>query len=88
MIKFQLFLFMLVLEILFHLIKSKPEIKGLAIFDYCYFYSAYSDDATFSLQDTISLKHMIDTFFSYFSQLKRNLTEFNLRVWSLERRFK
>ena len=30
------FLFILVLEILFHLIKSKPEIKGLTAFDHCY----------------------------------------------------
>ena len=29
-------LFVLALEILFHLIKSKSEIKGLAIFDHCY----------------------------------------------------
>ena len=34
--QFQLFLFILVLEILFHLIKSKPEIKGLTAFDHCY----------------------------------------------------
>ena len=33
------FLFILALEILFHLMKLKPEIKkGLAIFDHCYFY--------------------------------------------------
>ena len=30
------YLFILALEILFHLIRSKPEIKGLAIFDHCY----------------------------------------------------
>ena len=69
------YLFILVLEILFHLIRSKPEIKGLAIFDHCYLYSAYADDTTFFLQDTISIKHMVDVFylFSYFSGLKPNL---------------
>ena len=69
------YLFILALEILFHLIRSKPEIKGLAIFDHCYLYSAYADDTTFFLQDTISIKHMVDVFylFSYFSGLKPNL---------------
>ena len=69
------YLFVLALEILFQLIKSKPEIKGLTIFDHCYLYSAYADDTTFFLQDTISIKHMVDVFylFSYFSGLKPNL---------------
>ena len=68
-------LFILALEILFHFIRSKPEIKGLAIFDYCYLYSAYAEHTTFFLQDTISIKHMVEAFylFSYFSGLKRNL---------------
>ena len=68
-------LFVLVLEILFQLIKSKSEIKGLTIFGHCYLYSAYADDTTFFLQDIISMKHMVDVFclFSYFSGLKPNL---------------
>ena len=72
------FLFILALEILFHLIKSKPEIKGLAIFDHCYLFSAYADDAAFFLQDTIYIKQtwlMLFNFFSYFSGLKPNLTK-------------
>ena len=60
------YLFILALEILFHLMRSKPEIKGLAIFDHCYLYSAYADDTTFFLQDTISIKHMVDVFLSFF----------------------
>ena len=64
------YLFVLALEILFQLIKSKPEIKGLTIFDHYYYYST-----TFFLQDTISIKHMVDVcyLFSYFSGLKQNL---------------
>ena len=46
------YLFILACKILFHLTRSKPKIKGLAIFDHCYFYSVYADD-TFLLQDTI-----------------------------------
>ena len=71
------FLFILALEILFILIKSKPGIAGITIFDYNYLYSAYTDDTTFFLKDIISLKHMVDTFhfFWYFSGLKPNLTK-------------
>ena len=57
------FLFILALEILIILIKSKPEIEGMTIFDYNYLYSAYADDTTFFLKDIISEKHMVDTFF-------------------------
>ena len=60
------YLFVLALEILFQLIKSKPEVKGLTIFDHCYLYSAYADDTTFFLQDAISIKHMVDTFDLFF----------------------
>ena len=56
------YLFVLALEILFQLMKSKPEIKGLTIFDHCYLPSAYVDDTTFFLKDTISIKHMVDVF--------------------------
>ena len=60
-------LFILALDILY-LIRSKREIKGLAIFDHCYLYSAYADNTTFFLQNTISIKNMVDAFylFSYF----------------------
>ena len=41
------FLFILALEILFLLIKTKPEIAGPTIFDHYYLYSAYADDNVF-----------------------------------------
>ena len=66
--QFRFFLFILALEILFILIKSKPEIEGMTIFDYNYLYSAYADDATFFLKDIISVKHMIDISFFRTSQ--------------------
>ena len=71
------FLFILALEILFLLIKAKSDIAGLTIFDHCYLYSAYADDTTFFLKDTISIKNMVDTFhlFSEFSGLKPNLSK-------------
>ena len=60
------FLFILALEILFFLIKTKPEIAGLTVFDHCYLYSAYAHDTTFFLKDTNSIKHMVDTFHLFF----------------------
>ena len=70
-------LFILALEILFLLIKTKLEIAGLTIFDHCYLYSAYADGSTFFLNDTISIKNMVDAFhlFSKFSGLKPNLSK-------------
>ena len=66
------YLFILALEILFHLIRLKPEIKGLVIVDHFYLCSAHVDDTTFFWQDNISIKRMVDAFclFSYFSGLK------------------
>ena len=72
------FLFILALKILFLLIKSKPEMAGLTIFDHCYIYFAYADDTTFFLKDTISIKNMVDTFHFFFadvSGLKPNLSK-------------
>ena len=75
------FLFVVVLEVLFILIKSKPEIEGMKIFDYNYFYSAYADDTTFFLKDVISIKHMVDTwFFFILSRLKPNLRKSEVSV--------
>ena len=76
------YLFILALEILFHLIRLKSEIKELAIFDHCYVNSAYADDTTFFLQDTISIKHIVDIFFVLFITLKKI---WNCRYWSPKR---
>ena len=62
-------LFILALEILFLLIKAKPDIAGLTIFDNCYLYSAYADDTTIFLKDTISIKNMVDTFHFFWTSL-------------------
>ena len=76
------FLFILALEILFLLTKTKPEISGLTILDHCYIYSAYADDTTFFLMDTTSVKNMVDTFhlFLEFSGLKPNLSKWEITV--------
>ena len=71
--QFQLFLFILAIEVFFPLTKSKPEIEGMKIFDYNYLYSVNADDTTFFLKDITSLKHMVHTFFALF----RIKTKFN-----------
>ena len=55
------FPFISALDILFILIKSKPEIERMTILDQKYLYSAYVDDATFFLKNIIFTKHKIDT---------------------------
>ena len=69
-------LFVLALEISFLLIKLKPEIERMTVFDYNHLYSAYTDDTTFFLKDVISIKHMVDTL-DFFSVLFRIKTKFN-----------
>ena len=67
--RISVFLFILVLEILFPLIKTTSDIAGQANFDHCYLYSAYADDTTFFLKYTISKKNMVDTFHFFWTSL-------------------
>ena len=60
----------LALEILFFLIKLKPDIEGLATFYFNYLYFTSADDTTLFLKDIISIKQLIETYFSHFSGLK------------------
>ena len=71
------FLFILALEILFILLKPKPEIERMTIFDDNYHYYVYADDTTFFLTNIISVKHMVDTFLFFFFILFRIKTKFN-----------
>ena len=63
------------LEIIFAMIKSNPDIKGLNLFNHNYLYTAYADDTTFFLNDQKSIRELIETFklFSKFSSLKPNI---------------
>ena len=67
------YLFILVLEIVFHLIKQNKDIHGLTFF---FFYTAYADDTNFFLKDKESVKKVMNIFdaFSIYSGLKPNLT--------------
>ena len=54
------------LEILFLLIKSKPEIEQITIFDYNYLYSANADDTTFVLKNILFLESIWLRLFIFF----------------------
>ena len=74
------YLCILAFEIPFAIIKENPHIEGLNIFDHCYLYSAYADDATFFLKDVNSIKDFISRLnsfhiFSRFSELRPNLSK-------------
>ena len=48
-----------------HTTSAFRDIISSSGFDHCYLFSVYADDAIFFLQDTISIKHMIDTFYFF-----------------------
>ena len=56
------YLFILALEVLFELIKNNDDIRGIAIFNHTFLYTAFADDSTFFLNDLLSAKNLIDTF--------------------------
>ena len=68
------YLFILVLEIVFNLIKQSKNIHGPTFFDHTFLYTAYADDTTFFLKDKESVKKVINVFdtISIYSGLKPN----------------
>ena len=71
------YLFILALEVLFELIKSNDDIRGITIFNHTFLYTAFADDSTFFLIDLLSVKNLVDTFkvFSLFSGLNANFSK-------------
>ena len=51
------YMFILYLKITFFSIKNDPNIKGYLsiVFEYCYLYTAYADNRTFTLKDEFKL---------------------------------
>ena len=70
-------LFIIALEVLFTLIKSKDNINGIDLYDYSFLFTVYADDSTFFLKDIASVKILVHTFkvFSCFSGLKPNINK-------------
>ena len=71
------YLFILVLEAVFCVIKLNKNIKGLNIFNHEFFYTGYADDATFFLKGKISVFQSLNIFhnFSLVSGLSPNTTQ-------------
>ena len=56
------YLFIIALEVLFTLIKSRNNINGINLYDYSSLFTAYADGVTFSLKDIASVKILVNTF--------------------------
>ena len=68
------YLFILVLETAFILIKTNNNIEGLNIFNHNFLCTAYADDTNFFIKNINSATEIIKTYdyFSHFSGLKIN----------------
>ena len=68
------YLFIIVLEVVFRIIKETSNIEGFEIFHKKFIYTAYVDDTTFFLKNTESVMNLFEIFkhFSRFSGLKTN----------------
>ena len=66
------YLFIIVIEVVFRIIKETSNIKGFEIFQKKSIYTAYADDTTFFLTNTESVINLLEIFkhFSRFSGLK------------------
>ena len=74
------YLFIIVLEIFFIMVRSNNSINLLRILDFVYLLSAYADATTFFVSDLDSVKAIFETFdnFSLFSGMKINLSKCEL----------
>ena len=67
----------LALEVLCKLIENNADIRGIAIFNHAFSYTAFADDLISFLNDLLSVKNLIDTFkvYSLFTGLKANFSK-------------
>ena len=71
------YLFTLVMEVLFTIIKNNDKIQGLDILNYRFLYLAYADDSTFFLRKIDIVMELVKAFkeYSSFSNLSPNMSE-------------
>ena len=74
------YLFIIVLEVFFIMVRSNKSINPLRILNFEYLLSAYADDTTFFVSDLDSIQAIFVTFdnFSLFSGMKINLSKCEL----------
>ena len=70
-------LFIITLDVVFTLIKSKDNINGIDLCDCCFLFNGFPDDSTFSLKDIASVRILEATFkvFSCLFGLKPNISK-------------
>ena len=68
------YLFIIVIEVFFTMVRTNPKIKGLEILGFKYLLTSYADDSTFFIKDEMSAIEIFNTFdiFSKYSGLKIN----------------
>ena len=71
------YLFIIVLEIFFIMVRENPNINKLNIFDKNFLLTAYADDTTFFVSDIASVNEIVKSFnvFSKYSGLKLNTSK-------------
>ena len=77
------YLFILVLETVFNLIKENKKIHDLTFFDHTFVHTAYADDTTFILKEKESVKVVMNAFdtFLIYSGLKPNKSKCEIAFW-------
>ena len=71
------YLFILVLEVLFELIKNNSDIRRITIFSHAISYTEFADNSTIFLGGFISVRYLINIFkeLSLFLRLKSNFSK-------------
>ena len=74
------YLFILVLEVFFIMLRSNDQVKKLCILNFTFFLTAYADDTTFFVADINSVEIIFSTFdqFALFSGMKINKSKCEL----------
>ena len=82
------YLFIIVLEIFFIMVRANNDIKGINIFNFEYKLSAYADDTTFFCADRATIRYLMETFgiFSKLSGLRLNASKCEICGIGVKRR--
>ena len=74
------YIFILVLEILFILIRENPDIEGIDIFGNVCKFTAFADDSSFFLKNKRSVKYLMQTFNNFSKYAGLNLNKSKCKI--------